>query len=126
MSTYLYLTAEKPTIGGWELFAPMQRDEDWETDWVPPLIVDGGWPELARHVINQTSNWGLPSDVSDEMRTFYQTCLEAPDYGVGWQMYSAMQHLRFNDRLSGEFRFRTLFSAIPSRTELRLIYWWSH
>lgn len=125
MSTYLYLTAEQPTREGWKLFSSMEKNQNWCAAIAPPLIIDGGWPPLARHVIKKTRHFGLPDDCSAEMKYFYDQCLADASYGIGWGMYSQMKNIRFSD-LSGLFEFKSLFSKLPNRGDLRLIYWWSY
>ena len=62
MSTSIYLTAEKKIDQEWKLFEAPRENPHWG-GLCPPLIIDGGWPQLAKSIVNHNKNWSLPSDL---------------------------------------------------------------
>jgi hypothetical protein len=119
ISLYIYITAERPGDSGWQLIGPMSLHPTRKVDF-PPVVVDGGWPDLAEILIDKTKDFGIPSDASSELSAFYETYLKTKSWRVGWAMYSTLKQIPIRKGV----KFASLFSKISNRDSLRLIYWW--
>lgn len=124
MSTYIYLTAETKIGEEWTLFKPQQENADWDGKLTPPLIIDGGWPSLARKMTHNPKNFGTPSDVSAAFNDFHMNVLKN-EWSIGWGMYADLKNTEFEFGLNDMMKLSGLFKDIHvNKKDLRLIYWW--
>ena len=124
MSTYIYLTAEKKKKKKWVLFKSPEENSDWEGQLTPPLIIDGGWPNLTRKMIERNSNFVAPPDVSEAFNDFQMNVLKN-EWSIGWAMYTDSKNISFEFGINNQIKLGALFkNRSVNKTNLRLIYWW--